>query len=69
MGVIQWVMDFWTSKTEQPEDEPDVPDRDPANLYRCTACETTYICQDMDSCPNCADNVESVPSERDLGMK
>lgn len=35
-------------------------------LYFCSDCETTYIGEAMDACPECGGKLEEVPSERDL---
>lgn len=40
----------------------------PAALYTCPDCETTYVCETMESCPECGQPVESIPNERDLGL-
>jgi len=37
-------------------------------LYACPDCETTYVSEEMASCPECGQPVESVPNERDLGL-
>lgn len=41
---------------------------DPAGLYECEDCDTTYISTEMETCPDCRDGVEAVPNERDLGL-
>jgi rubrerythrin len=37
-------------------------------LYECPACETVYISEGMESCPECGDGVEHVPDEREIGL-
>ena len=44
------------------------PDRDRARLYACEDCSTTFISAGMDSCPNCGDSIDRIPTERELGM-
>lgn len=39
-----------------------------AALYTCPACETTYVCETMEACPECGQAAESIPNERDLGL-
>lgn len=34
-----------------------------STLYRCPACETSYIATEMAACPECEGTVEEVPSE------
>jgi rubrerythrin len=36
-------------------------------LYTCTACNTTYIASEMDSCPECQAVLDEVPSGAELG--
>lgn len=40
----------------------------PTGLYECDECETTYISTEMETCPACRTGVESVATERDLGL-
>lgn len=47
-----------------PEPEP----REPVALFSCQDCDTTYICEEMEACPECGQGVESVPNERELGL-
>lgn len=47
--------------------EDQTPQRS-TNLYECGDCETVYISEEMDACPECGCGVESVPTERDLGI-
>lgn len=39
-----------------------------ASLFECTECDTTYICEEMESCPECNNDVDHVPNERELGL-
>lgn len=39
-----------------------------SSLYRCGACDVTYISAEMEACPQCDGDVEEVPSETDLGF-
>ncbi|MFW6435406.1 MAG: hypothetical protein ACOCY1_03400 [Halovenus sp.] len=36
-------------------------------LYTCSACDTTYIASEMDSCPECQAALDEVPSGAELG--
>ena len=38
------------------------------NLYECSNCGDTYVSKELESCPKCADSVDRVANERDLGM-
>ena len=38
------------------------------NLYECSNCEDTYVSTGMRSCPSCGRAVDSIDSERDLGL-
>lgn len=49
-------------------DDSEEPSRTESGLYRCPDCDTTYVSETMDSCPECRGTVESIPDERDLGM-
>lgn len=69
MGIIRLIRNFLWADLDQPEETSDVSDREPASLYRCTACEITYISVEMDVCPNCRETVKPVPTERDLGIE
>lgn len=37
-------------------------------LYTCTACETTYIASEMETCSRCQTHLEEIPSESELGF-
>jgi uncharacterized paraquat-inducible protein A len=37
-------------------------------LYSCDDCETTYISEELQTCPRCDEPVESTPDEYELGI-
>lgn len=39
-----------------------------SSLYRCSVCDTVYISDEMQTCPECEDSVDQVPNERQLGL-
>ena len=58
-----------TSEPVEPADEGDDEEaRDRAGLFECGDCQTTFISGTMDECPTCSGPVETIPTERDLGM-
>jgi DNA-directed RNA polymerase subunit RPC12/RpoP len=68
MSITHQLRDFLTPSTEQQPDADGPSTRDAVRLYRCSACETTYVSTDMEACSTCGTAVESVPTARDLGM-
>lgn len=38
-------------------------------LYKCSKCETTYISEEMESCPECGSAVDRRPSAAELGIR
>jgi Zn finger protein HypA/HybF involved in hydrogenase expression len=40
-----------------------------ATLYRCPACETTYIATGKERCSQCDGDVREIPSGADLGIE
>lgn len=66
---VTWLRDVLSIGGSGRPDPPDPgPEREPAGLYECTNCETTYIGVDKRSCPRCDGPVEEIPSEADLGI-
>lgn len=51
-----------TQATESTDDDTS------ATLYKCPECETTYISEEMESCPECGGAVDQRPSAAELGM-
>ncbi|MFP8955624.1 hypothetical protein ACLI4Y_02765 [Natrialbaceae archaeon A-CW3] len=52
------------------ESEPsETEERQPTPLYACDTCGTTYITDEMDSCPQCDGDVEQTPSFAELGIE
>lgn len=51
-----------TQATESTDDDTS------ATLYKCPKCETTYISEEMESCPECGGAVDRRPSAAELGM-
>lgn len=39
-----------------------------SRLFACKDCNSTYIATDMESCPECGDELQVVPNEKDLGL-
>lgn len=39
-----------------------------ATLYECSVCETVYISEAMEECPECDADLTRVPDERELGL-
>lgn len=37
-------------------------------LYACSRCDTTYVSEEMESCPWCSETVESIPNGYELGF-
>lgn len=66
MGVVQQVQQF-LGRSGETDETAEMP-REPTHLFRCEACRETYISVGMDRCPACEDDVERIPSERDLGF-
>jgi len=67
MAVIQRLVHKLRGSDES-HAEPDQGAEDRIPLYHCERCKTTYITDGMEACPECSDEVESVPTEQDLGM-
>lgn len=42
--------------------------RSPTTLYSCSACETTFISEEMQSCPQCDGALDRTPDEYELGI-
>lgn len=40
-----------------------------AALYNCQKCETMYISEEMQSCPECGSTVDQRPSAAELGIR
>lgn len=67
-GLIHRVTGLFDGTDDQAADEREAESGDPAGLYQCSDCDTTYISREMHTCPECSQAVESVPTESDLGM-
>lgn len=37
-------------------------------LYRCEACDITFVSEEMESCPKCCETLEQIPSGKELGI-
>lgn len=68
MDLIERVAALFGSQDGRRDQSGDASSRTNCGLYRCTNCDTTYVSERMDSCPECRGAVESIPDERDLGM-
>lgn len=42
--------------------------RSPTTLYSCPDCETTFISEEMESCPKCDGGLDRTPDEYELGI-
>lgn len=69
MSIVQRVQEFLRREHDHTNQQTPEPSRHSAQLYRCTDCRTTYIDETMDSCPQCKTPVETIPTERDLGLR
>ncbi len=68
--ILGQVVELFTVADSRPESEPsDAKERQPTPLYTCSDCSTTYITDEMDSCPQCGDDVERTPSFAELGIE
>lgn len=71
MGVVQNLQRLLgrESESEPSEELDDSPEEgSDVQLFRCGSCETTYISEEMDECPNCNTAVGSIPTGRELGL-
>lgn len=68
MKFIRRIVDVFGSTTDGNDETENAETTDPASLYECADCDTTYISTEMETCPDCRDGVEAVPNERDLGL-
>jgi hypothetical protein len=72
-----------SSRGPSPDDSPESADVTPpggpqeatvdrpepsSRLYRCDACDVTYISETMTECSRCGTAVETTPTEHDLGL-
>lgn len=69
MDLIERVTTLLDSQNGRRDNTDGTSSRTESGLYRCSDCETTYVSETMDSCPECRGPVESIPNERDLGMR
>lgn len=51
---------------EPPSSRDDSKDEVTTALYSCSACERTYISEEMDGCSKCGESVTQIPTEREL---
>ncbi len=56
------------TQSETPSCRQESEDEGTTVLYSCNSCDTTYISENMNSCPKCDETVIQVPSERELGI-
>lgn len=42
--------------------------RSPTTLYSCPDCDTTFISEDMQACPQCDGALDRTPDEYELGI-
>jgi Zn finger protein HypA/HybF involved in hydrogenase expression len=62
---VNWLRELFGDSTESAT-EP--AERDASSLFECPACETVYISEEMQSCPECGERVDHVPDEGELGL-
>ena len=64
----------WLSRLgERTQAEPPTTRHDSENeattaLFACSACEITYISEEMDACSTCGESVTQIPTERELPL-
>jgi Zn finger protein HypA/HybF involved in hydrogenase expression len=63
---MNWLRALFGHDAESPPTE--AVERSEASLFQCSTCETVYISEEMQSCPECGAGVDHVPDERDLGI-
>lgn len=70
MSIAKKVADLIPSSGPTPAESSEDTEEDTGGteLFECEPCGTTYISETLEECPNCGASVESVRSERDLGM-
>lgn len=68
-GVVKGLLQRVQSVTahQPPSDESESVTNTPTTLFACGACDTTYIAEEMECCPNCRDVLTEVPTGTDLG--
>ena len=63
---MNWLRELFGDSTDSSSTE--AVERSTASLYECPSCETVYISEGMQSCPECEARVDTVPDERELGL-
>ena len=68
MGVVDNVKRIVTPEWVMPGEPTQETQPEPARLFHCDACKTTYVdSKEMRTCPTCESSLRNVPTERDLG--
>jgi rubrerythrin len=63
---VDWLRALFGDSTETPPTE--TPEARASSLFQCPSCETVYISEEMQSCPECGERVDHVPDEGELGL-
>jgi rubrerythrin len=66
MSFVQLVQEYLTDRPRGPGEQSEARPQVSTQLYRCGACDTTYISEEMETCPRCDGPVETTPTGRDL---
>lgn len=68
-GPAQWILELLGRGDSGDYDDSTRSDGGSSSaLFECSECDTTYISEEMESCPSCGAPVESVPNESDLDL-
>lgn len=75
MSVVKRVRAVLGAEDAQAEDSatedadgPTAREERTTELFHCDSCGVTYVSKEMDTCSQCETDVESVPTEQDLGL-
>lgn len=73
MGVLEKMRGFLKRGGDEGErtqeaENLDAETEEAVHLYRCSACETTYVNPTMAMCPEYGGPLEDTPNESDRGM-
>ena len=63
--VVKW-LNRSDGDTDRRDDASRQDDRTESNLFYCAACDSTYVSVEMEACSSCGDELEQVPTEREL---
>ena len=66
-GPLAWLRSLLEDTNTDSPSGTAAPERS-TTLYECSACETVYISEAMEACPECERSLDQVPNERELGL-